>query len=64
MLIRWALDKCSADGIPAYLESTAVASALYTRLGFKAEEKISMRFQDGSVYEEVGYLFRANDILT
>ena len=62
MLIKWALDRCIADGVPAYLESTAVASGLYTRLGFTSEEKISMAFQDGTSYEEMGYLFRANDV--
>ncbi|KAL9127406.1 MAG: hypothetical protein Q9217_003702 [Psora testacea] len=58
MLIKWALDNCSKEGIPAYLESTPVAWALYQRVGFTAEERISMTFEDGRVYEEIGYLFR------
>jgi hypothetical protein len=58
MLIKWALDRCSEERIPAYLESTAVASALYQRLGFTPKESISMTFEDGSMYGELGYLFR------
>lgn len=58
ILIKWGLDRCSEDKTSAYLESTPVASALYTRLGFTPEEKISMTFPDGSEYEEVGFLFR------
>ncbi|KAL9611614.1 MAG: hypothetical protein Q9167_003729 [Letrouitia subvulpina] len=58
MLIRWALDRCIKERVPAYLESTPTAWALYQRLGFTPKETISMTFDDGSVYEEVGYLFR------
>ncbi|MCJ1280204.1 hypothetical protein MMC21_008031 [Puttea exsequens] len=58
ILITWALDRCRKDEKLAYLESTSVAWPLYTRLGFTPGEKISMTFQDGSAYEEVGYLFR------
>ncbi|MCJ1344462.1 hypothetical protein MMC31_002665 [Peltigera leucophlebia] len=58
MLIKWALDQCSKDKTSAYLESTPVAWALYTRLGFTPEEKISMTFPDKSSYKEVGFLCR------
>ena len=58
MLIGWALPKCVRDGIPAYLESTPVASVLYRKLGFEAKERFSMTFEDGSTYEEEGYLFQ------
>ena len=61
ILIKWALDRCSKDKISAYLESTPVAGALYTRLGFTPEEKISITFPDGSAYEEVGFLFRPDN---
>ena len=64
MLIKWALDRCIQERIPAYLESTPVAWTLYQRLGFTPEERISMTFEDGSVYEEVGYLFRPGAELT
>lgn len=60
MLIKWALDRCAKEGVPAYLESTSIASALYQRLGFTPKERISMTFDDGSIYEEIGYLFRPN----
>lgn len=58
ILIKWALDRCIEDKTSAYLESTLVAWALYTRLGFTPQEKVPMTFPDGSVYEEVGFLFR------
>ena len=58
MVIKWALDKCSKERIPAYLEATPKSWALYKKLGFTLEERISMTFDDGSVYEEIGYLFR------
>ncbi len=58
MLIRWALDRCRKEGVPAQLESTATALTLYQRMGFMPEEGISMMLEDGTVYEEVGYLFR------
>ena len=58
ILIKWALDRCSKDKKPAYLESTPVAWTLYTRLGFTPEENMLMTFPDGSAYEEVGFLFR------
>lgn len=58
MLIKWVLDRCNKDKASAYLESTPVACTLYTRLRFKPEGEISMTLPDGSVYEEVGFLFR------
>ena len=58
ILIKWGLDQCSQDKTSAYLESTPFAWALYTRLGFNPGERISMVLPDGSVYEEVGFLFR------
>ena len=58
MLIKWALERCRKDEVPAYLESTAIAGTLNQRLGFTPEEKISLTFHDGRVYEEVAYLFR------
>lgn len=58
ILIKWALDQYSNDRTSAYLESTPVAWALYTRLGITAEVKISMTFLDGSAYEEAGLLIR------
>ena len=61
MLVKWALERCTKENVPAYLESTPVASALYQRLGFTQEQRISMTFEDGSRYEEVGYLFRPSD---
>lgn len=64
MLIKWALDKCMKESVPAYLESTPVAWALYQRLGFTAEQRIALMFEDGSKYEEVGYLFRPSEKTT
>lgn len=58
MLTTWALDRSSKERVSAYLESIAIAGALYQRLGFTPEEKISITLEDGSVYEEVVYLFR------
>lgn len=64
MLIAWGLDKCVRERISAYLESTFIAEALYRRLGFTRKERISMTFEDGSLYEEVGYLFRPGEDMT
>lgn len=58
ILINWALDRYSNDRTSAYLEGTPAAWALYTRLGFTPEVKISTTFLDGSAYQEVGFLIR------
>ena len=58
MLTKWGLDRCRREKIPAYLESTLVAKALYEELGFESKEKISITFEDGSMYEEYGCVFQ------
>jgi len=45
-LLRHVLDRCDAEGIPAYLEATSPANlALYARLGFTVVEEL--RWPDG-----------------
>ncbi|KAH7397807.1 hypothetical protein BKA64DRAFT_48131 [Cadophora sp. MPI-SDFR-AT-0126] len=34
-LITWGVEKANADGVPAYLEASALAKPLYERYGFK-----------------------------
>ena len=58
MLTDWGLDRCRKEKIPAYLESTPVAIAFYAKAGFVPVEKMKMTFQDGSIYEEWGCIFR------
>ena len=62
MLIKWAIDKCKEEKIPAYLESTPMASALYRRLGFGPGKRFHITFEDGSTYEEEGYLFQPDEV--
>ena len=56
MLMQWAIQKCREENLPAYLESTTAASALYQKLGFVPAKKISIALEDDMVYEEVCYL--------
>ena len=35
MLITWGVEKAKAEGVPAYLEASALAKPLYERYGFK-----------------------------
>ena len=58
MLIKWAIEKCKEQRLPAYLESTPMASALYQRLDFQPKKSFHMKFEDGSIYEEEAYLFQ------
>lgn len=42
-LLRHALERCDADGLPAYLEATSVRSvALYERFGFRLRGEIAV----------------------
>ena len=55
-LIRWGLDKCAREGIPAYLESTPNAASIYERLGFWRVERLSIVLSGSITYEEICYV--------
>jgi predicted N-acetyltransferase YhbS len=63
LLIRWGLEHCRGDNVPAYLESTVEAGPLYERHGFKAVENLSMVLEGMArdsipiVYEETCFIF-------
>lgn len=42
-MTREVLAMAAADGLPVYLESTAVAVAMYERMGFRAIDGFEMR---------------------
>ncbi|KAF2028370.1 acyl-CoA N-acyltransferase [Setomelanomma holmii] len=64
MLVDWALEKCEAEGLPAYVESTVEAVPFYERLGFEEAGRISMDLRSvcsdetAGLYEEVGCIYR------
>lgn len=55
-LIRWGLEKSKKEGVPAYLESTPNAAALYEKLGFRAVDRLSINLDGSRTYEEVCYV--------
>lgn len=63
LLLKWGLDRCARNGVPAYLEGTVDAGPLYYRHGFEAADNISMTLEQISgngvplVYEETCFLF-------
>lgn len=60
LLLKWGLDRCTRDGVSAYLEGTVDAGPLYYRHGFKAAGNISMTLkQIGNpvIYEETCFLY-------
>ena len=68
MLVKWGIDRCTAEHVPGFLESTVAAGRLYRRHGFNAVEDISMELEqkaeDGTavVYRETTFLFTPSDI--
>ena len=66
LLIQWGINRCTADRVPALLESTGDAGPLYRRHGFKAVEDVSMALepqsQDGkpTLYRETCFLYVPN----
>lgn len=57
MLLRWGLDQCDQQGIPAYLESTTeAAKTFYAKAGFKEKGRIQLMVK-GELYEEVACLY-------
>lgn len=63
MLVNWGLERCKRENAVALLESTMEAAPFYEKLGFCAEETISMRLDEvgeggrGEDYEEVCFAF-------
>jgi len=60
-LIRWGLDRCAKNKIPAYLESTLSAAPIYEKLGFKTAERLSIVLEGPVIYEEACCLYEPND---
>lgn len=57
MLLRWGLDACNKQHIPAYLESTVeAAEAFYAKVGFREKGRIQLVVK-GELYEEVACLY-------
>ncbi|KAL6717454.1 hypothetical protein ACLMJK_005369 [Lecanora helva] len=61
-LIKWGLDKCVEDNLPAYLESTLTAGPLYERLGFTLVENISIILGGSTLYHEACYLYKPSKL--
>ncbi|KAI0834418.1 putative GNAT family acetyltransferase [Hypoxylon sp. FL0890] len=62
MMVRWGMNQCRKEGIPAYLESTLEASSFYKKLGFVDVEKISLRYDVENskmwkIYEEICFVY-------
>ncbi|KAI0095553.1 putative GNAT family acetyltransferase [Hypoxylon sp. NC0597] len=62
MMVRWGMDQCRKNCVPAYLESTLEAASFYRKLGFEAVEKISLQYEAGNsktsqVYEEICFVY-------
>ena len=55
-LIRWGLEKSKREDVPAYLESTPNAAALYERLGFRAVDRLSIILDGSGTYDEICFL--------
>jgi hypothetical protein len=59
MMVKWALDKCEAEGRPAFVTSTVEALPFYEKLGFEVAGRISMELGEVSkckatgLYEEI-----------
>ncbi|WEW57466.1 hypothetical protein PRK78_002933 [Emydomyces testavorans] len=68
LLVKWGLDRCEKENVPAILEGTTNANPFYERFGFKSEERILMQLdgvgQDGAsmLYEETCFVFRPNAV--
>lgn len=67
LLIKWGVDRCIEDHVPALLESTVDAGPLYRRHGFRAAEDISMELGQTAggmpvVYEETSFLYTHQDV--
>jgi hypothetical protein len=62
-LINWGLERSKRENVATMLESTPNATTLYERLGFRAEETISMMLdhvEEGGqsmLYEETCFVF-------
>ncbi|RMZ73417.1 hypothetical protein GMOD_00007925 [Pyrenophora seminiperda CCB06] len=57
MLLRWGLDVCEREQVPAYLESTVeTAENFYMKAGFAEKGRIQLMVK-GELYEEVAYLY-------
>ncbi|OTA55559.1 putative GNAT family acetyltransferase [Hypoxylon sp. EC38] len=62
MMVRWGMNQCKKNCVPAYLESTLEAASFYRKLGFEAVEKISLQYESGNsnisqVYEEICFVY-------
>jgi predicted N-acetyltransferase YhbS len=63
MLVQWALDRCEAEGCPAYVESTVEAVQFYENLGFKEAGRIAIDLsglsdqRDVDIYQEAGCIY-------
>ncbi|KAH9905774.1 putative GNAT family acetyltransferase [Xylariomycetidae sp. FL2044] len=62
LLLKWGVDRCGEEGVPAYLESTKEAAPFYEKHGFSAMHVLSLDLTtngDGEArtYEEISFLF-------
>jgi len=56
-LLRWGLDACERELVPAYLDSTVeAAEKFYLKVGFTEKGRIKLVVK-GEVYEEVACLY-------
>lgn len=46
MMIRWGTERADGEGLPCYLDSTAVAKGVYERYGFREVDRLVLEGQD------------------
>jgi len=62
-LVKWGIERCEQEGVPAYLEGTLNAAAFYEKMGFRALDRISLRYELDSeenrdwVYQETVFRY-------
>ena len=63
MMVQWALDKCEAEQVPAFVSSTVDSVPFYEKLGFKIAGRMSIDLskvseaEGAEMYEEVGCIY-------
>ncbi|KAI1382924.1 putative GNAT family acetyltransferase [Hypoxylon trugodes] len=63
MMVRWGMEQCKQDNVPAYLESTLEAADFYRKLGFIDKETFTLAYEETDsklpgVYEEISFTYQ------
>ncbi|KAI5925308.1 putative GNAT family acetyltransferase [Camillea tinctor] len=60
LMVRWGMEQCERERVPAYLESTLEAAPFYAKSGFRAVEKFALDYESGGRterYEEISFVY-------